>query len=110
MRLLFDQNLSPHLVGSLADLYPESLHVRGAGLQAADDETIWVHAREHGFAIVSKDADFRQRSFLYGRPPKMIWIRHGNCSISEIEAILRAHYNDLLTFDRDEEGSFLTLA
>ena len=33
-----------------------------------------------GYTIVTKDADFRQRSFLLGPPPKVIWIGLGNCS------------------------------
>ena len=110
MRLLFDQNLPPRLVRSLADLYPDSMHVRDLGLKAADDETVWAYAVEHELAIISKDSDFRQRSFLFGPPPKVVWIRRGNCSTTEIEAILRTHYDDLLAFDQDEEGSFLALA
>jgi len=96
VRLLFDQNLSPRLVRLLADLYPESTHVRDVGLQSADDLAVWVYAREFGFIIASKDADFRQRSFLYGAPPKVIWIRLGNCSTRDIEALLRAFRSDLL--------------
>ena len=29
-------------------------------------------------------ADFRQMSFLFGAPPKVVWIRLGNCSTEEI--------------------------
>ena len=79
MRLLFDQNLSPRLLALLADLYGGSTHVRNEGLEAADDDTAWEYAALHGFAIVSKDADFHQRSFLLGAPPKVIWIQRGNC-------------------------------
>ena len=57
MKLLLDQNLSPRLARTLADVYPGITHVRDAGLQAADDDTVWAHAAEHGFVIVSKDAD-----------------------------------------------------
>ena len=56
MTLLLDQNLSPRLITVLGDLYPGSTHVRDAGLQAADDDTVWRYAAQHGFAIVSKDA------------------------------------------------------
>ena len=66
MRLLFDQNLSPRLVAMLADLHSGSAHVRNEGLQRADDDTVWAHAARHGFVIVSKDADFHQRSFVFG--------------------------------------------
>jgi predicted nuclease of predicted toxin-antitoxin system len=72
MRLLFDENLSFRLVRSLADTYPFSAHVRELGLLGAPDETIWRHAAEHDFVLTSKDADFFQRSVVYGSPPKVI--------------------------------------
>jgi hypothetical protein len=62
-RLLFDENLAPRLVSDLADLFPDSNHVRAPGLNGADDETVWERAAEDGFIIVTKDDDFRQRSF-----------------------------------------------
>ncbi len=37
MKLLFDENLSHKLVRRLADLFPDSVHVRDAGLKAAED-------------------------------------------------------------------------
>jgi predicted nuclease of predicted toxin-antitoxin system len=58
VKLLFDQNLSPRLVGLLADVFPGSLHVRQVGLERADDESIWSLARDRSFAIVTKDSDF----------------------------------------------------
>lgn len=109
MKLLLDQNLSPHLLTAVGDLYPGSTHVREVGLQAADDDTVWRYAAENGFAIVSRDADFHERSFLLGHPPKVIWIRRGNCSTEEVVAILRDHHAEMLEFEHDEEGSFLAL-
>lgn len=109
MRLLLDQNLSTRLLTVLDNLYPGSTHVREVGLQAADDETVWRYAAEHGFVIVSKDADFHERSFVHGHPPKVIWIRRGNCPTDEVAAILRDRHAEMLAFERDEEGSFLAL-
>ena len=109
MKLLLDHNLSPTLVRSLADVYPDSLHVRDVGLQTADDETVWDYAVRHGRVIVSKDADFHQRSFLRGYPPKVIWIRLGNCRTSDIEVLLRSYGADVSQFVHDEEGAFLAL-
>jgi len=74
LKLLFDQNLSRHLPRHLADLYPDSQHVAEVNLEKADDSAIWDYAREMGLTIVSKDADFQQRSLLYGAPPKFIWL------------------------------------
>jgi predicted nuclease of predicted toxin-antitoxin system len=110
MRLLFDQNLSPRLIGILLDLYPGSTHVRDNALESADDEAVWSHALRQGLAIVSKDSDFHQRSLLYGHPPKLIWIRRGNCATETIASILRDHQADMLQFEADAQASFLVLA
>ena len=109
VKLLFDQNLSHRLIGSLADIFPEAAHVRTFNLERADDETLWGFARDRGRVIVSKDADFRQRSFLRGAPPKVIWLNVGNCSTERIEEVLRTHVIRIIAFDRDPLASFLVL-
>ncbi len=109
MKLLFDHNLSFKLVGRLTALFPNSEHVRNVNLHEADDRTIWEYARANNFAIVSKDEDFHQMSFLYGAPPKVVWVRLGNCTTSDIEQALRYHYEKLLQFDANEEGAFLVV-
>jgi predicted nuclease of predicted toxin-antitoxin system len=93
MKLLFDQNLSPRLVDRLIDLYPDSAHVSACGLAQAHDEEVWEFARTNSYIIVSKDSDFNEISLLRGFPPNIIWIRRGNCSTSEIEVLLRQHYD-----------------
>jgi predicted nuclease of predicted toxin-antitoxin system len=80
VKLLFDQNVSHTLVGSLANEFPGSAHVRDVGLGRAEDEQIWTYARTHGLAIVSKDTDFRERSYVEGFPPKIIWLDVGNAA------------------------------
>jgi predicted nuclease of predicted toxin-antitoxin system len=90
MRLLLDQNLSPRLIDRLADCYPGSAHVATLGLGRATDLEVWQHARTHGFALVTKDADFGEIGLLRGFPPLVIWIRFGNCSTDHIEAALRS--------------------
>ena len=109
MKLLFDENLSHKLVGALADLFPDSEHVRDMDLKAADDRLIWEEAKRKDLIIVSKDSDFYQRSLLYGYPPKVIWIRPGNCSTVAIEALLRKHYQDVKDFYEDAYEAFLIL-
>lgn len=110
MKLLLDQNLSPRLLKSLEAGFPGSSHVRLLGMEKADDETLWEFARKQGFTIVSKDADFRQRSFLFGFPPKVIWIRMGNCSTSQIEKLLKRHESSILEFFEDRSLAFLALS
>lgn len=110
MNLLFDQNLSHRLVSSLADIFPNSSHVRNVGLGRADDDAVWQYAVAHSFSIVSKDSDFHQLSFLRGHPPKVVWIRRGNCSTDEIESLLRQHEADLRAFEQEPDASFLVLS
>lgn len=110
MRLLFDENLSPRLVQLLSSEFPGSQHVRDLGLQAADDQAVWEHAASHGFVIVSKDSDFRQRSFVYGPPPKVVWIQVGNCTTDDVAGRLRGARIQLSAFDENPEAALLVLS
>jgi predicted nuclease of predicted toxin-antitoxin system len=82
VKLLFDENVSPRLVGLLEEDYPGRAHVRDIGLRGAPDRRIWDHARENTFVIVSKDDDFRQRSIFQGAPPKVIWLQEATLALS----------------------------
>ena len=109
MKLLFDENLSPRLVLQLADVFPGSAHVHALGLGSASDEAVWRYAREHGFTLVSKDADFYELSLLRGPPPKIVWIRRGNCSTAQIATLLRAHAEHIAGLTDDPETTCLAL-
>ena len=109
MKLLLDQNLSDRLLPILGDDYPGSVHVRNVGLARADDEDVWRYALDEGFVITSKDSDFYQRSLVRGHPPKVVWIRAGNCTTDRIAQLLRRHREDLKVFSDDPEASFLIL-
>ena len=107
--LLFDQNLSPRLVRRLADLYPGSMHISQLGLDTADDCTVWDYAKQYGYTIVTKDADFSELVVWQGFPPKVVWIRRGNCSTRDIEAILRKNQSSIIDFLDDRNIGVLTL-
>jgi len=109
MKLLFDQNLSPRLPRLLADIYADSTHVRKVNLRDANDSEIWEYAKANGYAIVSKDSDFQQRSLLLGAPPKFIWLRVGNCTVKKTEDLLRSYSAAIHTFDLDDSKSHLML-
>jgi len=108
-RLLFDEHLSRRLVTLLGDVFPGACHVVAEGFESASDEDVWKHARHHGLVIVTKDADFHQRSFLYGAPPKVVWLRLGNCTTEDVAAVLRARVGAISRFVDDPEASFLEL-
>jgi len=109
MKLLLDQNLSHHLCARLADIYPNSEHVRNVGLKAADDVVVWDYAKEHAYVLVTKDEDFHARSLLYAHPPKVLWIRSGNCSTELVETLLRKNHHEITKFEKNTVSGFLTL-
>jgi len=79
------------------------------GMERASDDAIWAYAKLHGFAIVTHDADFPERSRLYGSPPKVVWLRIGNGSVHRIEAILRHNHSLLLELDQNPELHWVEL-
>lgn len=109
MRLLFDQNLSRHLVVLLADLYPGSAHTGHLGLDRAPDSSVWNWAAERGVILVTKDSDFHQLSLVRGAPPKVVWIRLGNASTRQVAELLRQHAADVHAFAEDSAAVFLAL-
>lgn len=110
MKLLIDENLSDRIIHKIVDLYPSSEHVKTLGLINTDDAVIWEYAKTNGFVIVSKDADFHQRSLLYGHPLKFIYLQIGNCPTSQIIYILRDTLDTLIQFESSETESLLVLA
>ncbi len=110
MKLLFDENVSRKLAMSLASEYPGSAHVTHVGLRGGEDGQIWDRARAHGFAIVSKDTDFRERSYVEGFPPKVIWLDVGNAGTEAIAAMLRRERPRIERFATLKETSLLILS
>ena len=109
MSLLLDQNLSRHLVTRLADVCPNLSHVALAWLDRASDEEVLAFARSSGRALVSKDSDFADLVSLSGAPPKVIWLRLGNCSTREVAAALRAARATVMAFLEDADSTVLEL-
>lgn len=110
MKLLFDENLSDRIVDRIIDLYPGSEHVKSLGFINTDDGIIWEYAKAHDFTIVSKDADFHQRSLLYGHPPKFIYLRIGNSPTSKIIQILTDNFDTIVLFGDKNSESILFIA
>ncbi len=109
MKLLFDQHLSHKLVAQLADEFPASQHVRNLGLKDGSDDQLWEFAKQEGFVVVTKDEDFHTRSVLRGHPPKVLWIRSGNCSAELVETLLRKNYSEIEKFVADPDTGFMVL-
>lgn len=103
MKLLFDQNLSHRLVEQFADIFPESAHVRSLGLDQASDQDIWEYAIANRFYIVTKDADFIERSRLYGPPPKVIRLCCGNATPGQVQSLIRSHLDLIAELENDPD-------
>lgn len=107
--LLFDENLSQKLVDRLIDLYPSSTHVSFVGLGSELDKAVWDYARQNDLIIVTKDADFSEMSILMGFPPRVIWIRRGNCSTQDIENLLRESFDAISNLSENPDAGILAL-
>jgi predicted nuclease of predicted toxin-antitoxin system len=110
VKLLFDENLSYRLVSKLRDEYPDSRHVRDVGLRGADDDRVWIHARSEQFVVVSKDTDFRERSFVRGAPPKVVWLDVGNSGTDAIAELLKTERVRVERFALDGDTALLILS
>jgi predicted nuclease of predicted toxin-antitoxin system len=109
MKLLFNHHLSPRLANRLAVLFPDSSHVYLHSLDQADDRDVWEFARQHGFTLVTKDSDFNDLSALRGFPPRVLWLRIGNCTTRQIEELIRRHQQVIEEFENDPNAGVLAL-
>jgi predicted nuclease of predicted toxin-antitoxin system len=106
---LLDQNLSPRLVDRLWDVFPDVTHVSLVGLDRSPDAEGWAYARAHDRVIVTKDADFADMVVLRGFPPKVVWLRLGNCTVRELEDALRADRAAIAALSQDPTVEVLSL-
>jgi predicted nuclease of predicted toxin-antitoxin system len=60
MKLLLDENLSRRLVPFLQHDYPGTSQVVLLGLESASDRVVWQRAKDDGYVIVTRDADFQE--------------------------------------------------
>ena len=110
MELLFDENLSPKLPRLFTATFPGSMHSRECGLLGASDEDVWDYARANDFTLISKDSDFQQRCLLYGPPPKVIWLRIGNCTRDQLAELITTHEREIHALEANPLESVLVLS
>jgi predicted nuclease of predicted toxin-antitoxin system len=109
VKLLLDHNLSHKLVDRLADVYPGSTQTRLLGFASTGDSEIWFYARTHGYIFVSKDRDIAELAVLRGAPPKVVWLRIGNCTAADVERTLRANVDAIRALVDDPDSAALEL-
>ena len=70
---------------------------------------VWNYARLEGYVVVTKDSDLADMAFARGFPPKVIWLRLGNCTTDEVEEAIRTSHGAIETFDQDPLASVLEI-
>jgi len=109
MKLLLDENISSKLVKFLINDFPESSHIDYLQMQGTTDTNIWEYAKTEGYIIVSKDNDFRQRSFLFGSPPQVVWLSVGNGGTKVLKELLLANVLEIKKFAKSPMEGLLVL-
>ena len=109
MKLLLDQNLFFKLIPLISSAFPGSRHIKEFNLTQQQDSQIWSFAAERGFTIVSKDSDFLHLALLRGHPPKVLYLRLGNCSTRDVAARLLLGQETIKAFINHPEESLLDI-
>ena len=108
-RLLLDNNISHRLLPKIEDIFPNSNHVMPLNLDTASDMQVWQYAKMNNFTILTKDSDFNDLAIYKGIPPKIIWIKVGNCKVSEIETLLKSYQKAIFEFLDDKNSAILEI-
>jgi predicted nuclease of predicted toxin-antitoxin system len=108
-KLLFDNNISHRVLSRLGDVFSESSHVMLEELDQSSDLDVWNFAKKNDYCVVTKDSDFNDLAFLKGTPPKVIWLKLGNCKVGDIENIFTQYSDEILDFLGSKESSILEI-
>ncbi|PHS33799.1 MAG: hypothetical protein COA92_04700 [Sulfurovum sp.] len=108
-KLLFDNNISHRVLPHISKEFVDSTHVMLKNLDYASDLEVWSFAKENDYTIVTKDSDFNDLAILKGTPPKVIWIKLGNCSVPDIVKILKDNGQTIKVFLNEEDSAILEI-
>ena len=109
MNLLFDQNISFRIIKKIEDIFPGSISARELGYDNPQDFEIWKYAKSNNFSIVTFDSDFIDLCNLKGFPPKIIWLRIGNTSTTNIAKRIGIEREKIIDFLNNSENAFLEI-
>ena len=97
MKLLLDANVSWRLVSILKNHFEDCTHVDHIPELdfPAKDTKIWQYAKDNGFTIITHDNDFNDLTAAKGFPPKIVWLRRGDCKRRETADLLVGAKNEI---------------
>ena len=91
MKLWIDAQLPPQLAPWLVTAFAlEAQAIRDVRLRDAEDEPIFMAAKNAGVVVMTKDADFEILLRRLGPPPQVIWITCGNTTNARLRELLTA--------------------
>ncbi|MFN0204152.1 MAG: DUF5615 family PIN-like protein [Bacteroidia bacterium] len=110
MKILIDQNISHRIIPKLEGLFDNLVHVRDVGLMDTDDYQIFMYARQNQFdAILTLDEDFQHHILIHQAPPKIIWLRVGNCGTNHIIETIVNNFTNIQYFVNDDNYEIIEI-
>ncbi|MDQ3800778.1 MAG: DUF5615 family PIN-like protein [Acidobacteriota bacterium] len=87
MTIWIDAQLSPAVAAWINRKFAVDA-VRDLGLRDAEDEEIFLAAKNANAVVMTKDSDFLILLDRFGTPPQIIWLTCGNTSNIRLKEIL----------------------
>ena len=111
MKLLLDANVSWRLVIILKEHFGECIHTDDIPELEfpAKDAKIWQYAKDNDYIIVTRDNDFNDLISVRGFPPKIVWLRTGNCSRKSTADLLIRSKQAIQELYKSEEYGLLEI-
>jgi predicted nuclease of predicted toxin-antitoxin system len=110
MKVLIDQNISHRIITVISFLFDELAHVKTLGWLDWDDHGIFMAARRLQYdAVMTLDEDFNKLLLQHGTPPKIIWLKTGNCSTKRLAEVIISNKDIIERFLLDEGFDCLEL-
>ncbi|MGV3604720.1 MAG: DUF5615 family PIN-like protein [Dyadobacter fermentans] len=104
MKVLVDQNISQRIFPALVPEFDVLEHVRQLELTDANDYDIFMFARKNGYqAIITAEEDFIKLINQFSQPPKIVWIRTGNCSTEVLLSLLTEKVQTIKDFIQNKD-------
>lgn len=98
MNFLIDANLPRRLVYLFSERGHNTIHTLDLpDANLTNDLTILQHSETENRIIITKDSDFISSFWLNNRPQKLFLISTGNISNKELELILLANFDQIIS-------------
>jgi predicted nuclease of predicted toxin-antitoxin system len=98
MNFLIDAHLPRRLVNVFHERGHNAIHtLELPNRNATTDPVLLQYAEEHNCVITTKDSDFTTSFWLNNRPEKLLLISTGNIRNKELESLLIANFDQIIS-------------